>query len=289
MVALACLCLASALARADDALDRIRRTNTFVIAYPEGHFPFAESDGTGKAVGYSIDICLKIADALRRELKLPQMQVRYQGVSAESRFNVIAKGEADIECGSTTSNAQRRSRFAFTIPHFYTTTRMMVRKDSGIRSWLDMRGKRVVLVRGSLTVSYVKTRDATGMLDLRLQEVEHDRDAVAMVSDGRADAYVEDDVLLYSYRLGAPNPAALTVVGEALSVEPYAMMMGKEEAGLKALVDREMVRMIATGEINAVYGRWFMTPVGGRKEALGLPMGYVLRDSFRFPSDKVWD
>jgi glutamate/aspartate transport system substrate-binding protein len=287
MAVLAGLCLAPALAHAESTLDRIRHTNALVIAFPDGHFPFAEAAGDGKATGYSIEICQKIAEAVRRELKLPQMQVRYLAVTTDGRFQAIAKGDADIECGSTTSNASRRSRFSFTVPHFYTTTRMMVRQDSGIRSWLDMRGKRVVMVRGSSLVPHVKARDTAGMLDMRMILVEKDLDAITMLADGRADAYAEDDVLLYSHRMGAKNPEAFAIVGEALSVDPYAMMMRKDDAAFKAVVDREMVRMISAGEINEIYERWFMRPAGGRPRALNLPMGYVLRDSFRFPTDKV--
>ncbi|WP_156226381.1 amino acid ABC transporter substrate-binding protein [Herbaspirillum chlorophenolicum] len=287
MAVLACLCLAPLFAHAENTLDKIRRTNTMVIAFPAGHFPFAEADGDGKAIGYSIEICQRIADAVRREARLPQLQLKFLQVDTDGRFEAISSGSADIECGSTTSNASRRSRFDFTIPHFYTTTRMMVRKDSGIRSWLDMRGKRVVTLRGSSILPYVKARDASGVLDMRWVEATRDADAVAMVVDGRVDAYADDDVLLYSYRTEIKNPEALEIVGEALSVDPYAMMMRKDDRAFKALVDREMVRMISDGDINGMYNRWFMQPAGGRKKALDLPMGYVLRDSFRFPSDKI--
>ncbi|MBO9538724.1 amino acid ABC transporter substrate-binding protein [Herbaspirillum sp.] len=287
MAVLACLCLAPLSAHAESTLDKIRRTGTMVIAYPASHFPFAEADGDGKAAGYSIEICRKIADAVRRETRLSQLQVRYLQVDVDGRFEAISSGAADIECGSTTSNASRRSRFDFTIPHFYTTTRMLVRKDSGIRSWLDMRGKRMVTLRGSAVLPYVKARDAAGVLGMRWIETATDADAMAMVADGRADAYADDDVLLYSYRTDMKNPDSLEIVGEALSVDPYAMMMRKDDAAFKAVVDREMARMIFDGEIYGMYDRWFMRPAGARKRTLNLPMGYVLRDSFRFPSDKI--
>lgn len=287
MTVLACLCLAPLLAHAENTLDKIRRTGTMVIAYPAGHFPFAEADDDGKVSGYSIEICRKIADAVRRESRLSQLQVRYLQVDVDGRFEALVSGAADIECGSTTNNASRRSRFDFTVPHFYTTTRMMVRKGSGIRSWLDMRGKRVVTMRGSSILPYVKARDVAGVLDMRWVEATKDLDAVAMVADGRADAYADDDVLLYSYRAETKNPEALEIVGEALSVDPYAMMMRKDDTAFKAVVDREMARMIFDGEIYGMYERWFMQPAGARKQSLNLPMGYVLRDSFRFPSNKT--
>ncbi|MBP0600463.1 amino acid ABC transporter substrate-binding protein [Herbaspirillum sp. LeCh32-8] len=275
------------MACAEGTLDKIRRTGTMVIAYPDNRFPFAEAADNGSAAGYSIDICRKIADAVRRELKLPQMQLRFLQVNSSGRFDAIARDQADIECGSTTNNAARRERFAFTIPHFYTSTRMMVRADAGIHSWLDMRDKRVVTVRQSSVLPYVKARDAAGALNLRWTEVGRDLDAIAMVTEGRVDAYVDDDVLLSSHRSAVERPELLAVVGEALAVEPYAMMVRKNDAAFKAVVDREMVRIISDGEIYSLYDKWFMRPVGAHRQALGLTMSYLLRDSFRFPSDKA--
>lgn len=287
MAALASICLAPVFAHAENTLDKIRRTNTMVVAYPPHHFPFAEALDDGRVVGYSIEICQKVADAVRRELKLPQMQLRFLPVDINGRFESLSNGDADLECGSTTNNAARRERFSFTVPHYYTTTRMIVRSGSGIRSWVDMRGKRVVTVRGSSVLNYVKARDAAGVLNLRWSEVTRDIDAMAMVSDGKVDAYVDDDVLLSAHRSGISHPESLAIVGESLSVDPYAMMMRRNDAAFKAVVDREMVRMITDGEIYGIYDNWFVRPVGTRKHALGVPMSYLLRDSFRFPGDKV--
>lgn len=282
---LALACQASLSAHAEDTVDKIRRSNTLVVAYSPNQFPFVSIE-EGQPVGYAIDICNKIADALRRELRLPQLQVRYLEVDSRSRFEAIADGQADIECGTTTNNAARRGRFAFTIPHFFTTTRMMVRRDSGIRSWRDLRDRRVVMVRGSSVVPYAKARDASGLLNIHWVQIDREADAMTMLQQAQVDAYAEDDVLLYAYRSMASDPAALVIVGEALSVDPYAMMM-RQDAPFKALVDREMVRMISAREIHALYQQWFLAPAVGGRVAMNLPMGYLLRDSFNFPTDKV--
>lgn len=282
---LALMCQASPSAHAESTLDKLRRTNTLVVAYSPHQFPFVSVED-GRPVGYSIDICRKISDALRRELRLPQMQVRYIEVDSRGRFDAIADGQADIECGTTTNNAARRERFAFTIPHFFTTTRMMVRRDSGIRSWRDLRNRRVVVVRSSSVVPYAKARDASGLLNIHWSQLDREADAMAMLQRAEVDAYAEDDVLLYAYRSMASDPAALVIVGEALSVDPYAMMM-RQDPAFKALVDREMVRMISTREIHALYQHWFQAPAGAGRVAMNLPMGYLLRDSFNFPTDKV--
>lgn len=284
---LACLCLAPLCAHAEQTLDKIRRTNTLVIAYPDDQFPFSSVDDAGKPTGYSIDICGKIASAVRRELKLPQMQVRYVQTDSQTRFTTVADGAADIECGTTTNNAARRSRFSFTVPHFFTTTRMMARKDSGIHAWSDLRGKRVAVVRGSSIVPYAKARDASSILNIRWNEFDTEAEALASLEQGRVDAYADDDVLLYSYRSAMKEPQAFAIVGEALSVDPYSMMMRKDDTSFKALVDREMVRMISEREIYAIYDRWFVAQAGPARRSMEMPMGYLLRDAFHFPSDKV--
>ncbi|EJN02893.1 amino acid ABC transporter substrate-binding protein [Herbaspirillum sp. YR522] len=282
---LALACQASLSAHAEETVDKIRRTHTLVVAYAPNQFPFVSVED-GQPVGYAIDICNRIADGLRRELRLPQLQVRYLEVDTRSRFDAIADGQADIECGTTTNNAARRNRFAFTIPHFFTTTRMMVRRDSGIRSWRDLRERRVVMVRGTSVVPYAKARDASGLLNIQWVQIDREADAMSMLQQAQVDAYADDDVMLYSYRSMASDPGALVIVGEALSVDPYAMMM-RQDPAFKALVDREMVRMISTREIHALYRQWFLAPAGGGRVAMNLPMGYLLRDSFNFPTDKV--
>ncbi|MFL9927016.1 amino acid ABC transporter substrate-binding protein [Herbaspirillum lusitanum] len=287
--ALAHLCLAAGYARAEDTLSKIRRTQTVVIAYANHQMPFVDDNPDGQVYGYSIDICNKIVEALRLELKLPQIKTRFIRVDSVGRFDSLLKGESDIECGASTNNASRRQQVAFTIPHFFTTTRMLVRKDSTIHDWGDLREKRVALVRGNAVFAYAKSRNEARMLDIKWTEVASEAEAMKLVEAGSVDAYVEDDVLLFSYRTEMKSPEQFAIVGEALSVDPYAMMMRKNDAPFKAVVDREMVRMITQKEIYQFYDRWFMRPLGINRAALNLPMSYLLRDSLRFPTDKVAD
>jgi len=286
-VSLAGMCLAAVYAHAETTVGKIRRTNTLVIAYLDQQFPFSARSEDGQPYGYSIDLCRHIAEAVRRELKLPQLQVRYRLVDASSRFDAVARGDADIECGATTNNAARRAQFAFTIPHFITSTRMIVRKSSGIHDWSELRDKRVVLVRGSSIIPYVRAFDATGMLRMQLLETDKESEALSMLVNGEVDAYADDEALLHAFRNDMEDGAAFAIEGEALSVDAYAMMMRKDAAAFKTIVDREMARMIFDGDIYAIYDRWFMQPVGPDRRSLNVPMSYLLRDSFHFPSDKV--
>jgi ABC-type amino acid transport substrate-binding protein len=161
----AVLCLVSTPARADGTLARIRETQTITIAHREASLPFSYLDANKKPVGYALDLCLKIAEAVRRELKLPSMNIAYLAVTPSTRIPAIVEGKADLECGSTTNNAERRKQVAFTIPHFVAAARMVVRTDSGIRNWADLREKRVVTTKGTTTVKLLTARDKVRVLD----------------------------------------------------------------------------------------------------------------------------
>lgn len=284
--ALACLLL-PAFASAIDTLSAIRERQAFTIAYREGSAPFSYLDENKRPVGYSVDLCVKIAEAVKRELKMPNLPVQFMPVDSVTRFTAIQEGKADLECGTTTNNAERRKKVAFTVPHFFSSVRALVRADSGIRNWPDLRGRTVVTTRSTTTVQLLNERNNVRSLGIELIEGADDSDSFRLVEEGKADVFPMDDVLLYSLRAGAKNPDMFAVVGDRLSVEPYAIMLRKDDAAFKKIVDAEMVRIVNEGEIYKLYDRWFMRPIPGKGINLHMPMGYLLRDSLRFPTDKV--
>lgn len=284
---LAC-CLVGAPAAAD-TLAKIRNTHTITIAYRESSLPFSYLEDNKKPVGYAVDLCLKIADAVRRELKLTRLDIAYLPVTPSTRIAAIAEGKADLECGSTTNNAERRKQVTFTIPHFIATTRMVVRTDSGIRNWSDLRDKRVVTTKGTTSVKLLNERDKVRGLGLTLVEGRDHAESFEMVEKGKAEAFPMDDVLLYGFRANAPAPEKFIIIGDPLSAEPYAIMLRKDDVQFKAVVDREMGRLIHGGEIYKLYDKWFKSPIPPKGVNLNMPMGHLLRDTFRFPTDKVGD
>ena len=283
------LCITSTLSIAADTLTRIRDTQTITIAYREASLPFSYLDDNKKPVGYAVDLCLKIVDAVRRELKLSQLSVAYLPVTSSSRIPAIVDGKADLECGSTTNNAERRKQVAFTIPHFVAAARMLVRTDSGIKNWSDLRGKRVVTTKGTTTTKLLNDRDKVRALSLKLIESNDHADSFAKVEKGEVEAFTMDDVLLFGLRANAKDPSNFVVVGDPLSVEPYAIMMRKGDAPFKTMVDREMGRVISDGELAKLYDKWFKQPIPPKGLNMNMPMGYLLRDTLRFPTDKVAD
>jgi len=288
-IAALALCLMAEPAQAGDTLRKIRQTHTITIAHREESLPFSYLDANKKPVGYAIDVCLRIADAVKRELKLPQLNIAYLPVTPSTRIAALTEGKADLECGSTTNNAERRKYVAFTIPHFVASTRMIVRTDSGIKNWADLRNKRVVTTKGSTTVKLLHDRDHVLSLDLKLVEGRDHGESFDMVAQGKVDAFSMDEVLLYGLRANAPKPESFSIVGDPLSAEAYAIMLRKDDPAFKTLVDHEMSRLINDGEIYKLYDKWFKSPLPPKGINMNMQMGHLLRDFFRFPTDKVGD
>ena len=279
----------SASALAADTLARIRETQSVTIAHREASFPFSFLSDNKKPIGYSVDICLKIVEALKRELKMPQLAVHYLQVTPSSRIPSIVEGKADIECGSTSNNAERRKLVNFAIPHFFAGTRMVVRADSGIKNWADLKDKKVVTTKGTTTVKLLNDRDQSRALGLKLIEGRDHNESFSMVENAQADVFAMDDVLLFGLRANAKEPYKFLIVGDSLSTEPYGIMMSKDDPALKTLIDREIARMMLDGEMAKLYDKWFKSPVPPKGANLNMPIGLLLRDNFRFPSDKVAD
>ncbi|RZT41550.1 amino acid ABC transporter substrate-binding protein [Cupriavidus agavae] len=267
---------------------RIQQTGVIRIAHRESSVPFSFV-ADGKPMGYAVDLCLKVADAMRTQLKMPQLRVEWVPVTPASRIPAIVDGKADLECGSTTNNRERRDQVAFTIPHYIAGSRMLVKSDSGIRKWGDLRGKTVASTTGTTPLAMLRKMDESGAMGWKVVEAKDHAEAFAMVESGRADAFVMDDVLLYGLRANAKHPAALAVTGDLLTIEPYAIMLSKHDAEFKKIVDRALIASIYDQETQKLYRKWFQQPIPPNGITLDIPMSYLLRDSFKFPSDKVAD
>ena len=271
---------------ATDSLAKIRKTQTLIIGVRESP-PFSFTDGNKQVVGYSVDLCLKIADAVKKELKLPNLKVQFFPVDSTTRFSALQEDKIDLECGSTTNNADRRKRFDFTIPHFFSSVRAVVRSNSQIKNWNQFRNRTIVTTKSTTTVKLLSDRNDINSLGIKLVEGDTDQDSFKMVENGKADAFPMDDVLLFSLRADAKDPSAFAIIGEPLSVEPYSIMLRKDDTAFKKIVDTEILRIIHDGEIYKIYERWFMRPIPPKGSNLNMPMGFLLRDSLRFPSDQV--
>lgn len=284
---LAALCCASA-ASAQGVLERISGGGKLVIAHRESSVPFSYIDTqTGKPVGYAMDLCLRMAEVVRKKTGKKDMQVEFLAVTPANRMTVIEQGKADMECGSTTNNAERRQKVAFTVPHFITGARLLVKSASTIDRVEDLNGKKLVSTKGTTPLKAADQANRERLMGITILEAPDHAKAVEMVEKGEADAFVMDDVLLYGLAAGRPNPAALKVVGRFMTTEPLAIMLPKNDPEFKKLVDEEMRRLITSRDIYPIYEKWFAKPIPPNNTTLNLPVSYLLRDFWKYPTDQV--
>jgi ABC-type amino acid transport substrate-binding protein len=286
-------CLAAVLtalapdAQAGPALDRIKEIGRIVIAHRESSVPFSYLDAARKPVGYSIDLCLRLAEAVRKKIGLASLTPEYLMVTPANRIGVIAEGKADIECGSTTNNAERRQKVAFTVPHYIAGARYLVRSDSAISELAGFDKRKLVSTKGTTPLKAIDQANRERLMGITVLEASDHARAVAMVLSGEADGFAMDDVLLYGLIAGQADPGKLKVVGKFLTIEPLAMMLGKDDPEFKRVLDDEMKRLIASREAHAIYDRWFMRAIPPKNTALNLPMNYLLKDFWKYPTDTV--
>jgi len=285
---LACLALlgCAPLAQAEGVLERVRAGGPLVIAHRESSVPFSYVV-EGKPMGYALDLCLRLADVVRQRTGRKDMPVKLLQVTPADRLEAVRSGRADLECGSTTNNAERRRDVAFTIPHFITGARMLVPAASSATRIEDLAGKRLVSTRNTTPLKAVQQANRERLLNVEILEAPDHEAGVVMVEKGQADAFVMDDVLLFGLLANRPDPGRLKVVGRFLTTEPLAIMLPRDDPAFKQLVDDEMRRLIQSGEIRAIYDRWFMQPIPPTGRALNLPVSYLLRDFWKYPSDQV--
>lgn len=280
--------LAATVAHAD-VLEKIRASGSITLAHRDASIPFSYLDPDKRPVGYAIDLCLKVVDAVRRELKLDRLEVKYLLVTPAARIAAIAEGQASMECGSTTNTAERRKSVDFTIAHFISSSRLLVRSDAQLTAIDQLAMRTVVSTKGTTSMAMVRRLNDDLGLKMNLVEAPDHTQAFAMVAQGKAAAFAMDDVLLYGLRANAPTPDDYKVIGKPLTMEPYAIMLPKGDAAFKRIVDQEVRRVILSGEISGLYAKWFQQAIPPKGINLSLPMPYLLKDSFKFPSDKVGD
>lgn len=267
-------------------IDKLRQGQPLVIAHRESSVPFSFVH-EGKPVGYAVDLCLKVADALRKQLNLPQMPVKFLQVTPANRIDAIANGQADLECGSTTNNAERRQRVAFTVPHYITGARFAVRADSPITDLSGFEGRKLASTKGTTPLKAITAANQERLLRIQIVESPDHAKGLEMVGKGEADGFAMDDVLLYGLISGQSDPSKFKVVGKLVTIEPLAIMLPKGDTAFKRVVDEEMKRMIRGNEAQAIYQRWFMQPIPPNNRPLNLPMNYLLRDFWKYPTDVV--
>ena len=287
-VAVAALVCASAgaMAQSSPTLDKIKSTGSITLGYREASFGFSYLDANLKPVGYSMDICYKILDAVKAKLQLADLKVNYQAVTSGNRIPLVQNGTVDLECGSTTNLVERQKQVAFSPDIFRYNVRMLVKKDSGIKSIADLQGKAVATTTGTTSFRLLRQADKASNLEITNVPGKDHTDSFLLVQGGKAQAFVLDDILLAGQIANARDPQNYEIVGESLRTENQALMLRNDDPAFKQAVDGELKSMMASGEMAKHYDKWFMQPIPPRNVALNLPLSDELKALFAKPNDE---
>jgi len=280
------LLAAGATAQADDTLQKVAQSGKITLAYRESSIPFSYLVGADKPVGMGVDISNAVVNEVKRVVNKPNLAVEYVSVTSANRIPLVQNGTVDLECGSTTNNSMRQKDVAFAINYFYTGTRLLTKKASGIKGYADLAGKPVSTTSGTTNVQVLRKYDHDKNLNMQMVLGKDHADSMLLVDSGRAVAFGMDDILLYGLRAAAKNPADWVVVGESLQVEPYACMLRKDDPKFKALVDKVIGDMMTNGEFAKLYAKWFTSPIPPNNINLNAPMPDELKDNLKLLSDK---
>lgn len=278
---------ASAAAVVPPTLERLRSSATIRLGHREAAVPFAFLVD-GKPQGYSVDLCLRVVDGLRRSLGLPGLKVEWVPIQAAQRLPFTIEGRIDIECGNTTATAERRKTVAFSTPTFVAGAGVLVRAETGAKVLADLKGKRIAVV-ASTTGERIVKRANEALMAVVPVVVKDNAEAFAALEAKRADAWITDDILLAAYRAQAPDPKQYVLLEKRHTIEPLALMVRKGDPSFERAVDRELNALINSGDANRLYQRWFMQPIPPKNVTLEVPASRLLREIFRTPTKMQYD
>jgi ABC-type amino acid transport substrate-binding protein len=277
----------TAFAQSGPVLDRLKSGGKLIIAHRESSVPFSYFDANKKPVGYTIDLCSKLVDALQKTLNIKTIPTEYMMVTVSNRIQMIADGKADMECGVTTNNAERRQKVAFTVPHFITGARLLVKSNSPIERLEDLGGKSIAAQKGSTALKTVDSANRERLIGIKIVETPDTVKSVEALVKGDVQAFTTDDVQLYAQAAIQPDPKSLKVVGKFMTIEPLAIMLPKNDPAFKKIIDEEMKRLIRSREAAVIYTKWFENAIPPKNINLNLPQSYLLKDFWKYPTDVV--
>ena len=277
---------AAATAQTPATLDKVKASGSITVAYREGSIPFSYLDDKAQPTGFGWEICSKIVDEVRKATGRADLKVQTQAVTSGNRIPLLTNGTVDIECGSTTNNSERQKQVAFATNYFYTGTRFLVKAGAPVKSLDDLKGKQVVSTTGTTNFRVIRNLNEEKKLGIDLLGAKDHPESMLLVQTGRALAFAMDDILLYGLKASAANPAEYAVVGDPIQVEPYAIMLRRDDPAFKKLVDATIAGLVKSGEFTKLYKKWFQSPIPPKGINLNAPMSQELLDNMKNLSDK---
>ncbi|NLP61464.1 glutamate/aspartate ABC transporter substrate-binding protein [Paraburkholderia sacchari] len=279
----------SAHAQDSGTLKKIKDTGVISLGHRESSIPFSYYDDKQNVVGYSQDFAMKIVEAVKQKLNMPNLKVKMVPITSQNRIPLVQNGTIDIECGSTTNNAERQQQAAFTNTIFVIGTRLMTKKDSGIKDFADLKGKTVVTTAGTTSERLLRKMNQDKSLGMSIISAKDHGESFMTLSTGRAAAFMMDDALLAGERAKSNNPGDFVIVGTPQSHEAYGCMMRKNDPEFKKVADDAIAKVQTSGQADAIYKKWFESPIPPKGLNLNFPESDDMKALFKSPNDKAID
>lgn len=268
-------------------LKKIKASGEISVGFRDAAIPFSYiADTSGKPIGYSQDIQRKIIEALEKQLDVPNLVVKYSLLTSQTRIPLVQNGTVDLECGSTTNNAERQQQVAFSTGIFETNTRLLARKNSPYREFSDLKGKNVVTTAGTTSERLLKAMNADREMGMNVISAKDHGESFQMLETGRAVAFMMDDAMLAGEIAKSRKPDDWAITGADQSREVYGCMLRKGDAAFKKVVDDAIESIFASGEIYQIYSKWFEQPIPPKGLSLNFPMNSALKELIANPNDK---
>ena len=289
VIATLCVTAGSAFAQDTGTLAKIKQTDVIALGHRESSIPFSYYDEKEQVIGYSRDFQMKVVDAVKEKLKMPNLQVKNIPVTSQNRIPLVQNGTVDIECGSTTNNVERQQQAAFSNTIFVIGTRLMTKKDSGIKDFPDLTGKTVVTTAGTTSERLLRKMNQEKNMGMNIISAKDHGESFQTLETGRAVAFMMDDALLAGERAKAKMPGDWVIVGTPQSREAYGCMMRKGDVAFKKLADDAIAKVQTSGEADAIYKKWFQSPIPPKGLNLNFPESGDMKALFKNPNDKAID
>lgn len=281
-------CLSASAAQADEltgTLKKIKEQGTVTLGYRDASLPFSYLNDAQQPIGYSIDLCQKIVDQIKVKVGEPNLKTEYVSVVAATRTPLLINGTIDLECGVTTNTVERQKQIGFLLTSYVASAKYAVKKNSGINSVADLKGKSVVVITGGSGEWITKNLDREKALGLKILNAKDGGEAFLMLETGRAVAYINDDVQLMATIAQSRSPDAYTLLPEPMSAEPYAIGIRKNDPQFKTFADDVLRNLYSSGVIDTQYPKWFQQPIPPKSAVINLPMSEALKEAIAHPND----
>lgn len=266
-------------------LKKIKDSGTITLGVRDSSIPFSYLDDKQSYQGYSIDLCMRAATAIQKQLGMTALNIKMVPVTSATRIPLISNGAIDLACGSATNNAERQKVVSFAPTMFVTANRLLAKKSSNIKTLADMKGKSIVSTSGTANLKQITVLNGERNLGMNILAAKDHAEGFLMVETGRAVAFAMDDILLFSLAASSKAPTDYAITSEALSVEPYGIIERRDDPEFKKAVDTALANVYKSGEINKIYAKWFQSPIPPRGINLNVPMSAELKAAFAHPTD----